>query len=41
MILWHVDPLLGNDLKYETIRQPLLSNGYASEHVSMATIALK
>jgi hypothetical protein len=35
-ILWHVDPLLGND--HETNKkQPLLRNGFASKHVCTAT----
>jgi hypothetical protein len=39
-ILWHVDPLLGND-REATLQQLLLSNGSTDKHVSMPTIALQ
>jgi hypothetical protein len=36
-LLWHVDPLLGNNRKIN-IQQPLLSNGITNKRVSTATI---
>jgi hypothetical protein len=31
-ILWHVDPLLGNDREIRNVQQPFLSNGPANRH---------
>jgi hypothetical protein len=37
-LLWHVDLFLGNDRGISNyIQQPLLSNGSANMHISMAT----
>jgi hypothetical protein len=39
-ILWHIDPLLGNDRERSVvIQQSLLSNDFANKHVSTAIIA--
>jgi hypothetical protein len=40
-ILWHADPLLGNDRNKQTTQKPLQSNGPSKKHISMATMTLK
>jgi hypothetical protein len=37
-ILWHVDPLLGNNSERSHYTKLLLSNGFANKVVSTATI---